>query len=442
MSNISERIDADKSPDRVKRAKRESGSGCLIPPRIGISSFWAAQVRDPNGKLFRRTRLRSGGKVRGELKPGCDPKLPDSWSNITSARILLREVIEDVSKGVVAVGHDPSQLRYADLRQLYIQDYTEQEHRSLRTNTETGEPYVDSLTHLDKFFGYEKAGDEGMKVSNITGTMITKFKNERKDSGAANATVNRALAALRRMFALATDDSHGPAMLQHGPAIKMLPEGEARQGFLNVADYDKLYNALPAYVQPIFQTAFYTGMRKGELLNLTWDRVDLAEKMIRLEDSDVKNQTGREIPLIDGLPELLEGIRRKNPAAKYVFLTPNGEEIGSFIKAWRNACVKAAITVKINGQSVVSHFEEDGTYRGFLFHDLRRSALRNLVRAGVPRGVAMKITGHKTEEVFERYNIVDSADLQNAGQSVAEYLKQQRAEAERSDPVPRMQVVK
>jgi integrase len=146
--------------------------------------------------------------------------------------------------------------------------------------------------------------------------------------------------------------------------------------------------------------------------------------------------------LIDGLPELLEGIRRKNPKAEYVFLTPKGEEIGSFIKAWRNACVKAAITVKVNGQSVVSHFEEDGTYRGFLFHDLRRTALRNLVRAGVPRGIAMKITGHKTEEVFERYNIVDSADVQNAGASVAEYLKTQRAEAEKAAPAVKLQVVK
>jgi integrase len=440
MSNISERIEADKTSDRVKRAKRESGSGCLIAPRPGISSFWAAQVKDLNGRLVRRTRLHSGGKVRGELKPGCDPKspeakLPESWTNITSARILLRELLEDCGKGVVAVGHDPAQFRYEDLRQLYIQDYTEQEHRSLRTNTETGETYVDSLVHLDEFF-------KNMRVSDITGTMITKFKNERKATGAANGTVNRALAALRRMFALATDDSHGPAMIRHAPAIKMLPEGEARQGFLDIADYDKLYSSLPAYVQPVFQTAFYTGMRKDEVMSLTWDRVDLAAKVIRLENSDVKNKKGREIPLIDGLPELLEGVRRKNPKATNVFLTPKGEPIGSFIKAWRNACVKAAITVKVNGESVVSHFEEDGTYRGFLFHDLRRTALRNLVRAGVPRGVAMAITGHKTEEVFERYNITDSKDVQNAGASVAEYLKIQRAEAEKAAPAAKLRVVK
>jgi Phage integrase, N-terminal SAM-like domain len=147
---------------------------------------------------------------------GLRPKKVESWTNITSARVLLNQVLEDVTKGAVAVGQDPSQLHYADLRQLYIQDYKEQEHSSLRTNAETGEAYVTSLVHLDKFF-------EGMKVSNITGAIITKFKNERKAAGAANGTVNRALAALRRMFALATDDSHGPAMIHHPPSIKMLP---------------------------------------------------------------------------------------------------------------------------------------------------------------------------------------------------------------------------
>jgi hypothetical protein len=107
-------------------------------------------------------------------------------------------------------------------------------------------------------------------------------------------------------------------------------------------------------------------MRKDEVMSLTWDRVHLSENVIRLEDSDVKNETGREVPLIDGLPKLLEKLRRKNPHAKYVFLSPKGEKIGSFIKAWRNACVKAAVTVKIDGHEIVSHFEEEGTYQGFL----------------------------------------------------------------------------
>ena len=111
--------------------------------------------------------------------------------------------------------------------------------------------------------------------------------------------------------------------------------------------------------------------------------------------------------MIDGLPELFEDLRRKNPDAEYVFLGLRGQPIQSFIKAWRNACVRAGIRVKINGVEVTSHFEGE-KYQGFLFHDLRRSAVRNFIRAGVPRSIAMKISGHKTEAVFERYNITRS----------------------------------
>jgi integrase len=153
-------------------------------------------------------------------------------------------------------------------------------------------------------------------------------------------------------------------------------------------------------------------MRLGEILNLKWDRVDLKNNVIRLGDADVKNEQGREIPLIDGLPALLEGIKRANPDAEYVFLR-NGAPVGSFRKAWTIATKRAGL-------------------EGFLFHDLRRSAARNLVRAGVPRSIAMKITGHKTESVFERYNITDSRDIQGAGKALAAYLE----EAKKAQPQP------
>jgi hypothetical protein len=91
-------IAADKDSGRAKRAKREGGTGCLIHPRPGVSKYWAVQVRDSNGKLVRRTRLNSGAKVKGELKPGCDPAKNESWTNISAARVLLKEWVEKVSK--------------------------------------------------------------------------------------------------------------------------------------------------------------------------------------------------------------------------------------------------------------------------------------------------------------------------------------------------------
>jgi integrase len=431
-------IAADKESGREKRTKREAGTGCLIPPRLGITRYWAVQVRDTNGKLVRRTRLNSGAKVKGELKPGIDAtdkellRKPESWTNISAARVLLKEWVEKVSKGDAAVGHDPSQLHYADLRALYLRDYAEQGHKSLRKSAETGVEYVDCLPHLDTFMGFEQEGDEGLKISAITSKTRDAFVAQRREEGAANATINRSLAALRRMFTLAIEDG----ILKFAPVIKMLPEAGARTGFLEIEEYNKLYEALGtevknqatgkvswpyAYVQPFLQIGFYTGMRLGEIKNLRWDCVDLKNNVIRLGDADVKNEEGREIPLIDGLPELLEGIKRANPNAEYVFLR-NGEPIKSFRKAWKIATKKAGL-------------------EGFLFHDLRRSAARNLVRAGVPRSIAMKITGHKTESVFERYNITDSRDIQTAGQAVTKYLKEQQAAAEVKKPETKLTVV-
>jgi integrase len=110
---------------------------------------------------------------------------------------------------------------------------------------------------------------------------------------------------------------------------------------------------------------------------------------------------------------MLEKIKQANPNAEYVLLGGDGDQVKSFRKAWRKACEAAGL-------------------KGFLFRDLRPSAARNLVRAGVPRDVAMKITGHKTEDVFERYNITSTDDLHDAGTSLTEYLNQKRRAAAQS----------
>jgi hypothetical protein len=144
--------------------------------------------------MFIGTLLNSGAKVKGELKPGCDP----------------------------------SQLHYADLRALYLNDYAKQGHKSLRTNVETGEDYVCGLKYLDIFMGHTQDGDDDAFVA------------QRQADGVANGTINRSLAALRRMFALAIERGS----LRYAPKIKMLPEGKARTGFLEIENYDKLYAAL------------------------------------------------------------------------------------------------------------------------------------------------------------------------------------------------------
>jgi hypothetical protein len=64
-------------------------------------------------------------------------------------------------------------------------------------------------------------------------------------------------------------------------------------------------------------------------------------------------------------------------------------------------------------------------YKGLLIHDFRRSGVRNLIRSGVPRNIAMKISGQLTESTFERYNIVDSTDLHEAMAKVEKHFAEQ-----------------
>jgi integrase len=109
--------------------------------------------------------------------------------------------------------------------------------------------------------------------------------------------------------------------------------------------------------------------------------------------------------------------RRALPASRHVF----GQPLGQFRKSWRNACVGAELGKfeKLENAAVV--------YNGLTFHDLRRSGVRNLIRAGVSEQVAMKISGHKTTSIFRRYNIISGADLRDAAKKLDSYVKREES---------------
>ncbi|RPI00506.1 MAG: site-specific integrase, partial [Zetaproteobacteria bacterium] len=192
----------------------------------------------------------------------------------------------------------------------------------------------------------------------------------------------------------------------HKPHIPMLREQNVRTGFFEPAQYDAVARQLPEAVRPILAFAYITGWRvNSEVLGLEWRQVDFDAGTVRLDPGTTKNGEGRVFPMTAGLRELLHSqkdeadrLKRAGKIVPHVFHR-DGERVRSFRRVWLSACKGAGCPGRIP-------------------HDLRRTAVRNLVRAGIPERVAMTMTGHKTRSVFERYNIVSDGDLLEAARKL------------------------
>jgi integrase len=248
------------------------------------------------------------------------------------------------------------------------------------------------------------------EIEDQTSAMCPYCGSDELVKGAANATINRELAALKRMLNLGARQT--PPKVDRVPYIPMLKENNTRKGFFEHGDFLALRDALPDYLKGFVTFAYKTGWRVSEICGLTWGHVDLENSTVRLEAGETKNEEGRMVYLDDELREVFENQRaaRKNSRKLMPHVFPNEDGNGP-IKDFRGAWSKA--------------YEEAGIGKR-LFHDFRRTAVRNMVRSGVPEGVAMRVSGHKTRSVFERYNIVSDADLKVAAQRQEAYLKSQK----------------
>jgi integrase len=249
--------------------------------------------------------------------------------------------------------------------------------------------------HLTPFFA-------GKQANNITTADVKAYIAHRQEEGAKNASINRELAALKRMFNLALQDEK----ITRKPYIPRLEEINVRQGFFEPWEFEAVLARLPEHLRPPIIWAYYTGWRvASEILPLTWERVDLDAGTVRLYKGTTKNKDGRVIALPLVLKAILEQQwqehRANYPECPFVFHR-NGKRIKDLRGSWERACTEAGISSKK------------------LVHDFRRTAVRNLVRAGVPERVAMTITGHKTRDVFDRYNVVSDGDLQEAARRIDE----------------------
>jgi integrase len=167
-----------------------------------------------------------------------------------------------------------------------------------------------------------------------------------------------------------------------------------------------MLNASPDYLKPILQCAYYTCMRRGEVLALTWGKVDLKVGFIRLKATDTKTDEAQSIPIgrelrevLGHLPVALDAQEKRTP---YAF-TRNGQRVKSIKRVF----------VRLRQQTGITNT---------VFHDFGHTATTNLRRAGVDALTAMKITGHKTMAVFKRYNTIDEQDLKVAQRRMDTYM--------------------
>ena len=344
--------------------RRRRPEGCVY--RRG--KIWWFKWCDVQG----RSHYRSSGSTEG-----------------TVAENMLRDELKRKADGLAAAP-DPRRCLVDDLLEALENRYRLEGRRSL-------ERLRDSVEHLLRLF-------RGVAAAQVRGTDVLRYANLRLEEKAAPATVNRELAALRAAYRLGLDND----VILSMPRIRLLPENNVRKGFADADQAEAICKHLHPDAADAVRFMFITGWRsRSEVLPLTWAQVDLAGGFVRLEPGTTKNNEGRSFPLIPELRRLIERrqehTRRCERAQGRIIpqvFHRYGRPIRSIRRAWMTACRKAGVP-------------------GLLLHDLRRSAVRNLERAGVSRSVAMKLTGHKTENVYRRYAIVAENDLREAGIKLA-----------------------
>jgi integrase len=359
--------------EKQPRARRRSkGEGSLL--LLKGCAIWYAQYYQDG----RQIRVSTGKRSKME------------------AYTVLRDLLGKAERGERPIT-ELKKTTYGQLRAGLIASYEDKGNRSLETR-EDGATTMVGLPPLDKFFGFsadKKSPSDGVPVTHITKDAVERFKKQRAEEGAGPAMINRSLAALRRMLRIAFEDN----LINRVLKIRFLKEPPARQGFLEEKKFNELLALLPTHLRPLIMFLFWCAVRKGEALQIEWPQVDLDARLIRITPEQAKNKDGRTVPLPS---VLITALVELNPKVGKVFDATN---LRTEWERAANAC-GLGIRTKIEGEKNTYH-----VYTGLLVHDLRRSAVRNLRKAGVTEGVIMAISGHKTRAVFDRYNIVNTDDV-------------------------------
>lgn len=289
------------------------------------------------------------------------------------AHRLLRQRMGDRETGKLA--GRPDRVTLTDLRAQLEQRYAIKGNSSLRRAKQ-------GFGHLDRILGAARP------VSEVTQDLVNNYLQRRVAEGAARATANYEVSILTSAWSQAVENR----VLTARPQFRLPRVRNARQGFFTPGEFAAVLIELPEDVRPAVQFLHATGWRLNEVLTLTWAQVDWEGQVITISGDKTKGEDDRVFPF--GVAPDLKALLEERWAARdglFVFHR-SGKRIKTFIKAWRNACRRGGVP-------------------GKLVHDLRRTAAREFRRAGVTEGEIMKACGWKTRSMFDRYNVIDEADL-------------------------------
>jgi integrase len=380
--------------------KRQRGTGSIYLRED--SSIWAYQIY-ANG---RRERGSTGCRNKREAEAFVRRKLAEYSVGLSapdSDEVTVKELIEDIllrnkNDGNKSISDDESRWR----------------------------------NHLQPFFGH-------LRATQVSSELIDRYINKRKsqvtrsEKPPENATINREMSLLKAAFNYGTEQT--PPKVRFVPHFNMLEENNVRRGFLQDEQYLRLSRECAVegvWLVGLFEIAYAYGWREDELLALLVGQLDLLAKIIDL--GETKNGDQRMILMTEHVFQVLVRCASGKKPGDFVFSRDDGSPVKDFRDAWWNACIRSGLgrfqcreceQIVCEGRKcTMCHSKKKAKYFGLHFHDLRRTGIRNMSRKGIPEKVGMLISGHKTDSVYRRYNIIDMEVVKTATAKIEEHQRE------------------
>ncbi len=351
----------------------------------------------PSGSIFHKAYVDRNGRLCHTrvwyikyYVHGKPITLPSGTQDEDEAVAMLRQKMAQASQRAEFTEH-PERVKMGQLFDLLLEHYRQSQRRS----TYDVERKIEK--RLRPYFGK-------LKAQSVTSTIIRRYIASRQATKEppANASINRELAYVRRALRLGAEQD--PPLVLRVPHFEMLPEDNVREGTLSHEAYRIVRDNLPGYARIALVLAYHTGARKGELRQIRKDKIDLNAKRIDLPGRTTKNKKARFLPIYGDMGPEIEMAIAAGTRECPLLIQNGGEPVYDWEKAWATACKAAGVS-------------------GALFHDLRRTALTNMIEAGLSEKEAMEISGHKTRAVFDRYHIVSERRLKEMAGKLEVHLK-------------------